>query len=142
MKIILASHGSLAEGLLSAIHMVAGNEMGIEAFGLDKYENPANIAHEVKGRIDGRQGEHIMILCDIKGGSVYNELLPLCMQEGVSLICGMNMSMGIALALPSADLPPREMGEAAVAYAKDAIEYFDRDVLEGLHRQEKEDELW
>lgn len=142
MKIILASHGSLAEGLYSAVLMVAGDEADIEAFGLDKYESPTNIAREVKARIDARDGEHVTILCDIKGGSVYNELLPLCMEEDVSLICGMNMSMAVALALPTPGMTARQMDDGAIAYAKEAIEYFDKDVLKELNRQEGEDDLW
>ena len=143
MKMILASHGSLAEGLLSAVRMIAGDEGNIEAFGLDTYETPAAIVQIVADRIAARPpGEHLVILCDIKGGSVYNELLPLCAADDVSLISGMNLGLALGLALASPHDPVRETQQNAIDMAKQYIEYYDKDVLAELKKQEEEDELW
>lgn len=49
-KIILASHGSMAEGVLSAAKMIMGDCEEIQALGLDRYESPAEIAAGSNGR--------------------------------------------------------------------------------------------
>ena len=40
-----------------------------------------------------------MIVCDVKGGSVYNALLQTCNNERVNLISGMNMNMVLELVI-------------------------------------------
>jgi len=142
MKIILASHGSLAEGLLSAVHTIIGDDGDIEAFGLDRYENPSAITEEVQKSIDACDGEHTVILCDIKGGSVFNDLLPLCAQKSVSLICGMNLNLALELAIADPSDGVRVIQEDAISVAKTFIEYYDSDVLSALQQEECEDGLW
>jgi len=142
MKIILASHGSLAEGLLSAARTIIGEDSDIEAFGLDMYENTSAITGEVQKRIDAGDGEHTVILCDIKGGSVFNELLPLCAQKSVSLICGMNLNLVLELAMADSSGGVRDVQEDAIWVAKTFIEYYDADVLSALRQEECEDGLW
>ncbi len=142
MKVILASHGHFAEGLLSAVKLVAGDDCGAEAFGLDTYITPEMIAEQVAARIDAAAPEHTVILCDIKGGSVYNKLLPLCERPNVSLISGMNMNLAAQLAMTTPDEDPKEAQDEAIEVAKDLIQYFDADVLRELKKQEGDEELW
>jgi mannose/fructose-specific phosphotransferase system component IIA len=143
MKIILASHGSLAESMLEAARTILGNEDDIEAFCLDTYETPSRIASLVRGRIEGAAGAPLVLVTDIIGGSVFNDLLPLCEIAGVTLFSGMNLAMVLDLA--NAQPETRETLDETVQIAKDAIVRFDRDILADLSRQNisgKEDALW
>ena len=47
-NLILASHGSLAEGMLSAANMIVGDIEGVDAYGLDTYHSPQDIYQLLK----------------------------------------------------------------------------------------------
>jgi PTS system mannose-specific IIA component len=142
VKIILASHGSFAPSLLRVVRMILGNEDDIEAFCLDVCETPARIAELARERFDAAAGTPVVMLTDIRGGSVFNSLLPLCVLPGVTLFAGMNLDMAL-------DLVSRE-GTAAdfdevLQTAKDGIVRFDSAIVAALQDQNndnKEDTLW
>jgi mannose/fructose-specific phosphotransferase system component IIA len=143
MKIILASHGVLAESLLEVVHMILGDEDDVEAFCLNTYETPSEIAARVKEKVDACGGAPVILVADIKGGSVFNNLLPLCENPGLTLIAGMNLDLVLAL-VNMAPKTPEEL-EEVMQLAKDAIVKFDKDILADLGRQnsnEKGDGLW
>ena len=56
-NIILASHGSLAEGMLSAVRMIVGSTQGIAAYGLDTYKTPQDIYQLLKEQIEQNQDQ-------------------------------------------------------------------------------------
>ena len=97
MKIILASHGSLADAMLKVLHIILGDEDDVESFSLDAYENPVALSEAVKKKIDAENGAPVVLVCDIKGGSVFNYLLPFCTRPGVTLFTGMNLDLVLSL---------------------------------------------
>lgn len=98
-KIVLASHGKLSMGMLHSTKMIVGNlACDIETYSLNPGENPNDYAQELKKRIQEDEQEYI-IVCDIKGGSVYNAMVPLCQYHNVSLLSGMNMNMILELVI-------------------------------------------
>ena len=82
-KIILASHGSMAEGVLSAAKMIMGDCEEIQALGLDHYESPTEIARRIERQVTAEPDCDFMIFCDIHGGSVHNQLTELCRYPNV-----------------------------------------------------------
>ena len=65
-KLILASHGSLAEGMKSALKMILGESIHMDAFGLDTWEQPQAILEEIlKIRSSDPEEELIVIYDDI-----------------------------------------------------------------------------
>lgn len=98
--IILASHGSLAEGMVTAVRMVIRDLADdILALGLDQWETPQVIRAKVELLMKEHPQDQYIILCDIKGGSVANELMTLCIRSGVTLVTGMNLALVISLVL-------------------------------------------
>jgi mannose/fructose-specific phosphotransferase system component IIA len=143
MKIILASHGSLADSILKIVHSILGDEDDVEAFCLDVYETPSAIAAIVKERIDAAAGVPVVLAADIKGGSVFNALLPLCENPGVTLFAGMNLDLVLDLVNTVTETPEALNGSMQIA--KDAIVLFNKDILAVMSRQnndDKEDGLW
>jgi mannose/fructose-specific phosphotransferase system component IIA len=143
MKIILASHGSLADSILKVVHMIFGDEDDTEAFCLDVYETPSAIAAIVKERIDAAAGAPVILATDIKGGSVFNALLPLCENPAVTLFAGMNLDLVLDLVNVMPETP--EALDESMQIAKDAIVWFNKDTLADMTRQNnnnKEDGLW
>jgi mannose/fructose-specific phosphotransferase system component IIA len=143
MKIILASHGSLAESMLKVVCSILGDEYDIESFCLDVYETPSAITAAVKDRIDAAAGAPVVLVSDIKGGSVFNGLLPLCENPSVVLFAGMNLDLVVELVNMAPETP--EALDEVIRTARDGIERFDRDILARMKLQntnDKEDKLW
>jgi mannose/fructose-specific phosphotransferase system component IIA len=143
MKIILASHGSLAESMLKVVCSILGDEYDMESFCLDTYETPSAITAAVKDRIDAAAGTPVVLVSDIKGGSVFNNLLPLCENPAVTLFAGMNLDLVLDLVNMAPETP--DALDEVIRTARDAIERFDRDILAGMNRQntnDKEDKFW
>lgn len=138
-QIILASHGSMAEGVVSAVNMVIGEQPCVSAFGLDAWETPEAIKEQVEQVIAAHPDEYIVILCDIKGGSVHNRLMDLCARDNVSVVSGMNLVLALSLALDADDLDVDTIKEH-MAEAKENLAYFDRHSFENASGEE--DELW
>jgi PTS system mannose-specific IIA component len=130
MKIILTSHGSLADAMLGLVHMIMGNDDDVESFCLDTWENPVALAEEVKKKIEAASGAPIVLVCDIKGGSVFNRLLPLCVNPGVSLFTGMNPNLVLSLV----NIQPRTEAEfeEVMEEAKAGIVRYNKETLENL----------
>ena len=98
-KIILASHGELSKGMLNSVSMIVGElSKDIETYSLYPGENPSDFAMELEKQIQ-KSKERFIIICDIKGGSVYNALLQTCSNDNVDIISGMNMNMVLEFVL-------------------------------------------
>lgn len=100
VQVILASHGSLAEGMCSAVRMVIGSAADdVLAYGLDRWETPGALREEIENVMNLGDAQRYLIFADIKGGSVANELMELAARPGVCLVTGMNLPAVIALVL-------------------------------------------
>ncbi len=141
-KIVLASHGSMAEGILSAAKMIMGEDERVSAFGLDRYDTPQDISREAAKIVEAAEGAPVIILCDVKGGSVYNELLHLCEKPNVSLITGMNLNLLLEILAAPPKMGLLEKQREAIEIAKQCICYFDIDVLAHMKAETEDGELW
>lgn len=142
-KLILASHGSLAEGMKSALKMILGESIQMDAFGLDKWEQPEAIMEEIMKIRNADPEEELTVLCDVKGGSVCNCMLQLCAEPKVCVISGMNLGLALELAILSGGVSCRDEIEAAIEESKEGIQYFDASVMSALNCEEEEgDGLW
>ena len=137
---IIASHGSLAEGMLSAVKMIAGTFDHVNAFGLDTYATPQNVNSEVEKIIAQFPNDQFIILCDITCGSIHNQLVQLCEKENVSVISGINLSLVLALVLADPNSLDAQGIKKLVEEAKDNMAYFDKQAI--LEANVEEDELW
>lgn len=139
-KLILASHGGLATGMLAAMRMILGDGCAVQAYDLEHYETPQDILRAARQDVEQADGQDIVILCDLKGGSVANQLMTLCEAPNVSLVTGMNLCLALELAYPEGGRA--RAVEQAVLLAKDNICAFDAGKLKELAAQRQEDELW
>lgn len=121
-KIILATHGELAKGMLNSLTMIVGElAKKIEVFCLYPGENPMDYAEAQRPRIEASEDEFIYV-CDVKGGSVHTALMELTVYPNMKLFCGMNMNLllGLLLSCPKLD----EAGAQKLLYeARNGIDY-------------------
>jgi PTS system mannose-specific IIA component len=96
--ILVVSHGSLAEALISSVCSLVGNLqriMGVSIWPKDREE-------EVKKRIrkkmvEVNDGDGVLILTDILGGTPTNLSLSFLENENVEVVTGVNMPMLLTL---------------------------------------------
>jgi len=137
MKVILASHGSLANAMLEVLHMIMGDEDDVESFCLDIYENPVALSQAVREKIESEAGAPLALVCDIKGGSIFNHLLPFCVNPNVTLFAGMNLDLVLSLV----NIKPKTEAEfeEVLGEARAGIEIFNSVVLEKMSNENDAD---
>ena len=98
-RLILASHGRLAEGMADTARMIVGDQTELIPLSLVSGMQPELLKTKVEGMIKSWPGELTVILTDLWGGSVNTALLPLCADAHVHLIAGMNLNLVLQLCL-------------------------------------------
>jgi Phosphotransferase system, mannose/fructose-specific component IIA len=90
LKIVLASHGKFASGILSSLRILYGMDDRITA--LDCYTNKEfDLEKSVKKIIDDNTNNKLLVVTDIFGGSVNNEFLKYIHNPNYYLVSGMNL---------------------------------------------------
>lgn len=120
-KVILASHGELANGMLNSVKMIVGDLANdIETYSLHPGQNP-NDYYEALKKVVAASEEQYIIVCDIKGGSVHTTLSKLVVYSNVTLLSGMNMNMVLDLLLTYPSGLKQEQYLPLLENAKDGI---------------------
>ncbi|QYK41520.1 MAG: PTS fructose transporter subunit IIA [Paracoccaceae bacterium] len=114
--IVIVAHGGLAREYLSAVEHVVGRQKGMVAIAIEEDHDRMRKQGEICDAADAvDQGDGVLIVTDMFGGSPSNLSLPACVGRGRRILYGANLPMLIKLA-KSRDLKVDE----AVALALDA----------------------
>ena len=101
---VLVTHGALADEFKSALEHVVGPQEGVEAIAIgpdDDMEQRREDILAAVGRAD--QGQGVVILTDMFGGTPSNLSISIMQQHGVEVIAGVNLPMLVKLARIRAD---------------------------------------
>ena len=132
-RVIFASHGGLSKGMKDSVTMIVGNlAKNVETYSLLPGENPEDYYQELYKQAD-ESDEQILVLCDIKGGSVHTALSKLAMLDNVVVFSGMNMGLALDIVLRHAHLSEEELQEV-IENARDGIT-----MMKELNQVENED---
>ena len=137
-KVILTSHGHLAEGMQSAVNMILGCQADLEVYDLDHYGEPDVILDLVRCQVEAQPDIEFIILTDINNGSVHHQMMQLCQFSNVYVQTGMCLSMVLEILLSAAELTAEEAAVRAVQSTKDNMLGFNHRSI----REMKEEELW
>ena len=98
-KILLATHGDFAAGILNAAELILGKIENVQVLCayLDPTENFSEKAKTVVSSI--AEGDEMIVVTDIFGGSVNNEFIKYLDHQGMYLISGLNLPLLIELVL-------------------------------------------
>lgn len=143
-KYIVASHGNLASGLLSAAQMIIGDLQGISCFDLYDYHSPLEIYEEIDSIVRSNIQNEILILTDLLGGSINNQLLSLCEFGNVQIISGVNLGILLEVYLASDSESVKELAHRAIDMGKKNIQLFNSKIIKDaiIMDGEKEEVLW
>lgn len=98
---LILTQGGLARELLSAAQTISGEMAGFEALSLDWHEPVEEAKEKVRAaltRLD--QGEGVLILTDMYGGTPTNVALSFLEAGKVEVLTGVNLPMVVRLTCP------------------------------------------
>ena len=114
--IVIVAHGGLAREYLSAVEHVVGRQQGIRAITIEADHDRDDKKAEISAAADAvDDGDGVVVVTDLFGGSPSNLSLPACMAENRLILYGANLPLLLKLA-KSRRLPL----ERAVDVAMDA----------------------
>lgn len=132
-RVIFASHGGLSKGMKDSVSMIVGDlAKNVETYSLLPGENPEDYYQELYKQAN-ESNEQILVLCDIKGGSVHTALSKLAVLDNVVVFSGMNMGLALDIVLRHAHLSEEELQEI-IENARDGIT-----MVKELNQVENED---
>lgn len=132
-RVIFASHGGLSKGMKNSVTMIVGDlAKNVETYSLLPGENPEDYYQELYKQAN-ESNEQILVLCDIKGGSVHTALSKLAVLDNVVVFSGMNMGLALDIVLKHAHLSEEELQEV-IENARDGIT-----MMKELNKVENED---
>lgn len=134
MKLILASHGTLAKGMQSTLEMIAGKLDNLQAYEAYTENSGDEFIAEIKKSVEASKDETFVIVTDVLGGSVNNEMTQLlATHDNVYLISGMNFPLLVTLATQVGEvtkddiLAAIEAGKQGIVLVNDLIVEYNND---------------
>ena len=119
-KILLATHGKLAEGLKSAITLIVGEQDDITF--INAYVGDLNFEEElVKYLAEITDEDTLIVMTDLFGGSVNQTILRKLELNKSYLITGVNLAVLLELALMDAENISKETILQTVQSGKDQL---------------------
>ena len=97
--IVIVAHGGLAKEYLAAIEHVVGSQTGIRAISIETNHDRETKQNEICVAADDvDQGQGVVVVTDLFGGSPSNLSLMTCQPQGRRIVYGANLPMLIKLA--------------------------------------------
>ena len=123
IKILLASHGDLADGIYSSLKIIMGSQNNINTLCAYK-EEEFDLNKEVSNIISKLSDEDkLIIVTDIYGGSVNNEFMNYLNKDNIHLISGLNLPLIMELLSIKDEDNIKDMINTAIENSKDTIKY-------------------
>lgn len=136
IRYVLASHGTLAEGMKSSIELIMGDRQKIET--LCAYIDDSNIHDQIKEVMSrNNPKETLLVITDLFGGSVNNAFLEYLQDKKFYLIAGMNLSLLLQLMLIKDEDDFSKSILNIIEASKESILYCN-DVMENLQLEESD----
>lgn len=124
---ILASHAYYSKGIVSALEMIIGEQNNLSFYcayteneGDDNEHFKDKLVRELRGY---SEQDDVVIMTDLFGGSVNNELLELCRKPNVHLVTGINLILVLSLLISSEQEPIDEAIKRLIDEARSGMVY-------------------
>lgn len=115
VQILLASHGNLAAGMKSSLDMIGGDHSNVSAICAYLPDSP-DLKETLQAKVDAlAEGDELIIVTDVLGGSVNTEASQFRDVPGVYVVTGMNLGLVLSLALGSAPTTAQLIEESLVS---------------------------
>lgn len=123
IKLLLASHGDLADGIYNTLKIIMGSQDKISTLCAYKDED-FDLHKEVSNIMDTVSSEDkLIVITDIYGGSINNEFMNYLDREDFYLISGLNLPLLMELLLIDDECNIEVKIQDALENAKQSIQY-------------------
>lgn len=121
-KIVLASHGELADGLKHTLQFFAGDSVDITT--ICAYVDAVSIEEKIESFFAGvKEEDEVLIFTDLLGGSVNRAFLPYIKKAHVHVITGMFLGVILELIFKKEGYLSDEEVSNALNKSKESIVY-------------------
>lgn len=135
--IVIVAHGGLAKEYLAAVEHILGPQIDIVPISIAAEDNRAQKMAEISAAADRvDQGDGVVVVTDMFGGSPSNLSIPACLREKRKIMAGANLPMLIKLA-KLRQHPVSEAVESALAAGKKYINSFDGATFDTEHQSKR-----
>ena len=96
--VLLVTHGNFSEAIIKSMELVFGRQEKLEALTLNHGDDVEELTRQVKERAkELDDGEGVLVLVDLLGGSPCNVTASCLKQEGLECVTGLNLPMLISV---------------------------------------------
>ena len=125
VRIILVSHGNLAQAMLENIEMLMGPQKNLAAYGLQRNEKMEDFMEVLRKELQEHGSDHVLFFSDLMNGTPYNALVMLTREyPELYHITGMNLAAVIGGITARSNHPaasPARLCERTLDYVRDSI---------------------
>ncbi len=126
VKIILATHGKMAEGILDAANLIMGKQQNIVCLSLKENDSIDDFSNELIDHIKKLQDEtpdqEVIVLVDLFGASPFNSSVKIFQDfRNVDVVTGLNLPMLLEVLMNQNLLSLSELAVLAEASAKGGV---------------------
>lgn len=125
-KFLIATHGTLAAGIKSSLDIIIGEQSDV--FLIQAYvDENKSLEDEIKA-VAAQVGddEELIVLSDILGGSVTNQILQFALKPNVHVVSGFNLPLAIEILMADSDTPAEQIIAEAIENAKEQMVYVNK----------------
>lgn len=120
VKIVIASHGPMAEAMVESSKMLYGEVNNVAAVCLYPQDSANDFAAKLSKEIEGN--DEVLLLVDIPGGTPSNQgMLLLSKYPGLRIVSGMNLMMFLETIIQSGNMNVDELKNAIMQSGKESI---------------------
>lgn len=120
--IVVASHGSLAAGMLDALELLSGKQPSICAIGLQRGDSPDAFKDKVQEAVNVvDEGDGVLALVDLFGGTPSNAVAQLLERDDLNAVAGVNLPMLLSVVFARDEMDLKALTEEAVRASRDSV---------------------
>ncbi|MCC6103233.1 MAG: PTS sugar transporter subunit IIA [Atopobiaceae bacterium] len=137
--IVIACHGRLAEGLIDALTLLAGEQKSLIGLGLLPGNSPLDFGKKVEQAVDELdEGDGVLVLTDLFGGTPSNSAARLINREDVRAFAGVNLPMLLSVVFARSEMGLDDLAEEAMASAAAGLVDIRKRVLEASSDEDED----
>jgi len=112
--ILVVSHGRLAEALISSVQFLVGSLKKVKGISIRPRDRKEEVRDRIKKGINELdEGDGVVVLTDILGGTPTNLILSVLEDKNVEVVTGVNMPMLLTLLSHRKEGSLRKLGRLA-----------------------------
>lgn len=135
LRLFIASHGSIASGIKSALNILLGKSENVAVF--DAYLDERNLKDELNKYFQSiSEDDQVIMLSDLYGGSVNQIMYLFLRRPNTFLIAGINLPLVVDLALLTKPVDLNQLKQIVLQY-KDALK-----LVEFIQTETKENDFF